>query len=110
MDQHRFQNADKFDKTLSDSLRKHTEPLRSGFTDKVIRRIDKLEEQKLLRRVVLQERLALACSIAWMLSLLSAITFFGKDIYKLISYGVRCYVTKIPLPLRSLLTRLNKCF
>ena len=48
------QNNDPFDQLLADALQKHTEPVRPGFRDKVLHKIDYFEEQKLLKRVVLE--------------------------------------------------------
>jgi len=53
-------SAGQFDKVLGQALRTHSEPVPADFTDKVLRRIRAAEERKILARVVLQERLALA--------------------------------------------------
>jgi hypothetical protein len=56
--------ADKFDRMLSQALHKHSEPVPAGFTARLLRQIKQAEEQRILARVVLQERLALAACIA----------------------------------------------
>jgi hypothetical protein len=81
----KYYDADKFDQMLRDSLSRHREAVRSGFTGKVLNRICKLEEQKLLARIVLQERLALACCIAMTVFLLAGIVYFGKTIAKILA-------------------------
>jgi hypothetical protein len=52
-----------FDKMLKGALRAHVEPVRSDFADKVLKQVQALDEQKILAKVVLQERLALAACI-----------------------------------------------
>jgi hypothetical protein len=56
-------NEDKFDRMLSQSLRRHSEPVPAGFTAMVLQEVRQAEQQKILARVVLQERLALAACI-----------------------------------------------
>jgi len=55
--------ADRFDRMLSQSLQRHSEPVPAGFTAMVLRQIRETQEQRILARVVLQERLALAACI-----------------------------------------------
>jgi len=57
-------NEDKFDRTLSQALQRHSEPVPAGFTAMVLRQVREVQEQRILARVVLQERLALAACIA----------------------------------------------
>lgn len=52
------------DETLEQALKSHSEPVPADFTQSVLRQIREAEEQKILARVVLQERLALAGCIA----------------------------------------------
>jgi hypothetical protein len=56
-------NEDKFDEMLGRALRRHSEPVPADFTGRMLRRIEEADEQKVLARVVLQERLALVGSI-----------------------------------------------
>ena len=55
--------ADRFDRMLSQALQRHSEPVPAGFTAMVLRQIRETQEQRILARVVLQERLALAACI-----------------------------------------------
>ncbi|UCC23117.1 MAG: hypothetical protein JSW23_03390 [Planctomycetota bacterium] len=57
-------NKDEFDEMLGAELRQHTEPVPPDFTAKMLRRIREAEERRILARVVLQERLALAGCVA----------------------------------------------
>ena len=84
MDQNKYHNADNFDGVLADALQKHTEPLRPGFTDKILKQVDTLEAQKLLARIVMQERLALAGCVTLAISFVSILFFFGKDFAKIL--------------------------
>jgi hypothetical protein len=52
-----------FDEMLERALRGHLEPVPADFTKRMLRQIDSAEEQRILARVVLQERLSLAGSI-----------------------------------------------
>ena len=58
------QNQDKFDRFLGRALRRHSEPVEPDFTGMTLRRIKQAEEQRILARIVLQQRLALAGCIA----------------------------------------------
>jgi len=51
---------DKFDKMLGRSLKAHTEPVPADFTARMLKQLREAEEQKILARVILQEKLALA--------------------------------------------------
>jgi len=53
-------NEDRFDEMLGQALRRHSEPVPAGFTERMIRQVKEAEEQEILARVVLQERLSLA--------------------------------------------------
>ena len=55
---------DAFGNVLKKSLRRHAEPHRSGFTEHVLKQVELLEEQKLLRRIVWQGRLVLGACVA----------------------------------------------
>lgn len=65
-------NEDRFDHMLQRSLQGHCEPVPAGFTARVLREVEISEEQRILARVVWQERLALAGCI-----LLGAAAFVG---------------------------------
>ena len=57
-------NQDKFDRALGQALRRHSEPVSADFTDMTLTRIKRAEEQRILARIVLQQKLALAGCIA----------------------------------------------
>ncbi len=56
-------HEDSFGKMLKGALRAHVEPVRSDFAEKVLKQVQAVDEQKILAKVVLQERLALAACI-----------------------------------------------
>jgi hypothetical protein len=74
------QNNDPFDQLLAGALQKHTEPIRPGFRDKVLHKIDHFEEQKLLRRVVLEGRIVLGSCIVFAVCALTALILYAKEI------------------------------
>ena len=45
-----------FDEMLGRALRQHSEAVPADFTERMLRQIDSAEEQRILARVVLQER------------------------------------------------------
>jgi len=51
---------EKFDKMLYQALKRHSEPVPTDFTDRMLRRIREAEERRILARVVMEERFALA--------------------------------------------------
>ncbi len=67
---------DKFDKMLGRALRSSSEPVPADFTQKMLGRISQAEEQKILARVVLQERLALAGCILFGAAAIVAVAAF----------------------------------
>ena len=73
-------NADKFGKMLTNALHEHKEPLRPGFTDKVLTKIDAMENARILKGIVLRERLALAGCIAIFLAMIGCILTYSKVI------------------------------
>jgi hypothetical protein len=56
----RLNKDNKFDEMLGRTLRSSSQAVPADFTERMLRKIRKAEEQKILARVVLQERLALA--------------------------------------------------
>ena len=74
------QNNDPFDQLLADALQKHTEPVRPGFRDRVLHKIDHFEEQKLLRRVELEGRIVLGSCIVFAMCALTALILYAKEI------------------------------
>ena len=80
MEQHNHQNKNPFDQLLTDALQQHSEPIRPGFRDKVLHKIDHFEEQKLLRRVMLEGRIVLGSCIVFAVCALTALILNAKDI------------------------------
>lgn len=72
----RLNKDDKFDEMLGRTLRSSSEPVPTDFTERMLRRIRKAEEQKILARVVLQERLALAGCIVFGAAAIVAVAAF----------------------------------
>ena len=57
-------NEDNFDKMLGRALCSISQPVPGNFTEKTLKRLRESEQRRLLARVVLQERLALAGCLA----------------------------------------------
>lgn len=69
-------NRDKFDEVLRQGLRRHLESSPADFTARTLSRIREAEEQKILARVVMQERLALAgCIVLGIITIVVAVVF-----------------------------------
>lgn len=73
-------NADRFEKILSNALHEHKEPVRPGFTDKVLTKIDILENQRALKAIVLRERISLAACIIVFLAIVGCILAYSNVI------------------------------
>ncbi len=72
-------NEDEFDKMLGRSLRRHSEPVPADFTERMLRQIEEAEQQKILARVVWQERLSLAgCIVFGILAAVGVAVFPGR--------------------------------
>ncbi len=71
---------DKFDKMLGRALRSSSESVPADFTETMLRQIRQAEEQKILARVVLQERLALAGCIVFGAAAIVAVAAFPDTI------------------------------
>ena len=54
---------DGFDKMLHKALVEHKEPVRADFADDMLQELNKRKQQKILAKVILQERLTLAACI-----------------------------------------------
>ena len=72
----RLNKDDKFDEMLGRALRSSSPGVPTDFTERMLRRIRKAEEQKILARVVLQERLALAGCIVFGAAAIVAVAAF----------------------------------
>jgi Na+/H+ antiporter NhaA len=85
-------NEDRFDEMLGQALRSHSEPVPADFTDKMLRQVKEAEEQEILARVVLQERLSLAgCIVFGVLAAVGVMVFPGRvvGILRGISAGLK---------------------
>jgi len=71
---------DKFDKMLGRTLRSSSPGVPADFTETMLRQIRQAEEQKILARVVLQERLALAGCIVFGAAAIVAVAAFPDTI------------------------------
>jgi len=72
----RINTDDKFDEMLGWALRSYAEPVPADFSQRMLRRIRQAEEQKILARVVLRERLALAGCIVFVAAAIVAVAAF----------------------------------
>jgi len=69
-------NKDKFNEMLGQALKEHSEPVPADFTNRMLRQLREAQEQKILARIVLQERLALAgCIIFGGVAIIAAAVF-----------------------------------
>ncbi len=99
MDQNKYHNADNLGALLAGALQKHTEPARPGFTDKILKQVDVLEQQKLLAKIIMQERLALAGCVTLAISFVSILFFFGKDFARILTKALQtAQNTTLPSP------------
>ena len=57
------QNERRFDEMLKKGLKEHREPVRREFARRLLAKIQTFEQQKVLRRVIWQERISLAAFI-----------------------------------------------
>lgn len=61
---------DAFGNVLKKNLKQYVEPTHAGFTEHVLKQVELLEEQKLLRKVVWQGRLVLGACVTCCVALL----------------------------------------
>ena len=80
MSDKRLQFEDKFDGLLSKRLKQKKISVRPGFSGEVVRKLQIMEERRLLAKVVLQERLALAGCIVLTAAVLFIVIAFGSDL------------------------------
>jgi hypothetical protein len=72
-------SEDKFGEMLGRALQSHSEPVPADFTERMLSRIEEAEQQRILARVVWQERLALAgCIAAGVLAIAAVVVFPDK--------------------------------
>ena len=73
-------SEDRFDEMLGRALRRHSEDVPADFTAKMLRQVRDLEEQRILARVAMQARLALAGSIAAGAAAIVAVLVFPGEV------------------------------
>ena len=71
---------DQLDRTLTTALRGHKLPRRNDFADKMLVRLKEQQQQEILARVILQERLALAGIISLPIVAVVVILFFPETV------------------------------
>lgn len=87
-------NEDNFDKMLGRALRCVSQPVPGNFTEKALLRLKESEQRRILARVVLQERLALAGCIALAAALLTLVVLYPDIIleaFEAFTAGVRMH-------------------
>lgn len=73
-------DGDNFDKILGQAVKRHSEPVPADFTERMLSRVREAQEQRILTRVVLQERLSLAGSIVLGAAVLVLMTIFSGTV------------------------------
>ena len=88
---------------LTRALQRHREPVPTDFTDKVLRKLRQAQEQKILARIVLRERLALAGCIIFSCIAFVAVRVFPEiaevilqSIAKVVTYKGEALADRIP--------------
>jgi hypothetical protein len=92
-------SADKekqFDEMLGRALQEHSEPVPADFTERMLSQIDSAEEQRILARVVLQERLSLEGCIVLGISVIAVVMFF-PGIAVSLTEQIRGFIGKVTL-------------
>jgi hypothetical protein len=74
----KFNCEDAFDKILKSGLKKHIEPNRPDFKERLLRQIETRRQQKILAEIVFEERLALAGCIILPLAAVTVFLFFPE--------------------------------
>jgi len=96
-------SADKekqFDEMLGRALQGHSEPVPADFTERMLRQIDSAEEQRILARVVLQERLSLAGCILLGITAVAVVMFF-PGIAVSLTEQVRGFIGKVSVGIEA---------
>lgn len=88
---------------LTRALQRHREPVPADFTAKVLRRLRRVQAQKILARIVLQKRLALAACIIFSYLVFVAVRIFPeiaevtlRNIAKIVTYKGEALADRIP--------------
>jgi hypothetical protein len=72
------EKREKFDKMLSQVLKRHSETVPANFADRILRQIREAEERKILAGVVMEERLVLAgCIVLGIMAVVAVVAFPG---------------------------------
>jgi uncharacterized membrane protein len=66
----------RFDEMLKTELKKHRELIRDDFAQELLAKVEKIEQQKAIQKVVVQERLSLAAFIILPLIIIGAMIMF----------------------------------
>jgi hypothetical protein len=90
----RLNKDDKFDEMLGRTLRSTSQAVPADFTQRMLSQIRQAEEQKILARVVLQERLTLAGCFALGAAAIIAVAFFPDTITAVFYSIVRSFTTQ----------------
>ena len=90
----RLNKDDKFDEMLGRTLRSSSQAVPADFTRRMLSQIRQAEEQKILARVVLQERLALAGCFALGAAAIIAMAVFPDTITTVFHSIVRSFTAK----------------
>jgi len=90
----RLNKDDKFDEMLGRTLRSSSQAVPADFTQRMLSQIRQAEEQKILARVVLQERLALAGCFALGAAAIIAMAVFPDTITAVFNSIVRSFTAQ----------------
>jgi hypothetical protein len=70
------EKREKFDKILYQALKRHSEPVPADFAGRMLRQIREAENRRILARVVMEERLALAgCIVLGIMAIVAVVVF-----------------------------------
>jgi sensor domain CHASE-containing protein len=91
-----------FDEMLKKNLKQHREPIRTDFAQELLAKIQKVEQQKVLAKVVRQERLAFAAFILLPIAAITVIfafpnlaiapTRFLEELYPLVNQAFEHFI------------------
>ncbi|OQA03324.1 MAG: hypothetical protein BWY69_00532 [Planctomycetes bacterium ADurb.Bin401] len=73
-------NDKTFDQILQKGLKKYNEPINNHFAQELLARIEKIEQQKALRRVLIQEKASLAAFILLPIIIIAMMIVFASVI------------------------------
>ena len=90
------QNERRFDEILKKNLKKHREPIRDDFTRELLAKIQKVEQQKALAKVIWQERAALAACILLPIGMITVMFAFPNLVVQSAQLLTKLYSLIIP--------------